>query len=77
MLWLRIKAMADAIHCILYHAFNDHNNCDTWSGYLQDKGNYDHKIVPGVFNDQQLIEGLRYFPENSFRCRKLFMWCFE
>jgi hypothetical protein len=70
------KAMADAICCILYHTFNDHSKCGTWCGYLKDKVNYDHKIVPGGFKEQQLFEELRYFLENSFRCREIFMWCF-
>jgi hypothetical protein len=37
------KAMADAIHCILYHVFHGHSKCDRWCGYLQDQVNYDHK----------------------------------
>jgi hypothetical protein len=51
--------MADAIRCIPYHAFNYHSKCGTWRGYLQDKVDYDHKIVPRGCNDQRLFEELR------------------
>jgi hypothetical protein len=51
--------MADVVHCIPCHAFNDHSKCGTWCGYLQDKVNYDHNIVLGGFNDQRLFEELR------------------
>jgi hypothetical protein len=53
------KAMADVIRFIPYHSFNDHIECGTWCGYLQDKVIYDHKVVPGGFNDQRLFEELR------------------
>ncbi|XP_018314208.1 uncharacterized protein [Mycetomoellerius zeteki] len=52
-------ALADAIQCIPYHAFNDHSKCGTWCGYIIDKENYDHRIIPGGFHDFQLFESLR------------------
>jgi hypothetical protein len=53
------EAMADAIRCIPYHAFNDHSKCGTRCDYLHDTENYDNKIVPEGLNDQRLFEGLR------------------
>jgi hypothetical protein len=55
----KCKVMTEAIRCILYRPFNYQSKCGTWCGYLQDKVNYDHKIVPGSFNDHRLFEELR------------------
>ncbi|KAK0181800.1 hypothetical protein PV327_004048 [Microctonus hyperodae] len=47
--------MADAIRCIPYHTFNDHSKCGDWCGYIRDKENYDHKVIPGGFEDERLF----------------------
>lgn len=51
-------AMARDIQCIPYHAFNDHNKCGTWCGFVKDQENYDHRIIPGGFHDMELFEAL-------------------
>lgn len=53
------KAMADAIRCIPYHTFNDHSKCGDWCGYIRDKENYDHKVIPGGFEDERLFTDLK------------------
>ena len=64
-------AMANAIRCIPYHAFNKHEKCGNWCGYVQDKENYDHKIVPGGFTDEKLFEKLKsIFEKLAFNAEK-------
>ncbi|XP_011858949.1 PREDICTED: uncharacterized protein LOC105556464, partial [Vollenhovia emeryi] len=52
-------AMAQAIQCIPYHAFNDHSKCGTWCGFVKNPENYDHTIIPGGFHDKKLFEDLK------------------
>ncbi|XP_034945862.1 uncharacterized protein [Chelonus insularis] len=51
--------MANAVRNISYHVFNYHDNCGLWCGYVQDKENYDYKIIPGGFDDLQLFAALQ------------------
>lgn len=51
--------MAAAIRSIPHHAFNDHTQCGIWCGYIKDKENYDHRTVPGGFNNQNLFKDLK------------------
>lgn len=51
--------LANAIQSIPYHVFNDHTKCGTWCGFVERKENYDHKIIPGGFQDQRLFEELK------------------
>ncbi|XP_011859310.1 PREDICTED: uncharacterized protein LOC105556809 [Vollenhovia emeryi] len=53
------EGMAKTIRCIPYHAFNDHNQCGDWCGYLSDPENYDHSMIPGGFHDQELFKHLK------------------
>lgn len=52
------QAMANAVRCIPYHAFNDHSMCGSWCGYVQNKENYEHTIIPGGLQDKKLFEAL-------------------
>ncbi|KAK0159825.1 hypothetical protein PV327_010897 [Microctonus hyperodae] len=49
---------ANAIRYIPYHTFHDHSKCGEWCGYVRNKENYDHKIIPGGFEDEQLFADL-------------------
>ncbi|XP_048514968.1 uncharacterized protein LOC125501888 [Athalia rosae] len=53
------QAMAEAIRCIPYHTFNDHSKCGNWCGFIRDKENYDHKVIPGGFEDKNLFTDLK------------------
>lgn len=52
-------AMAATIKSIPFHAFNQHEQCGEWCGYIKDKENYDHKMMPGGFEDQDLFKALQ------------------
>ncbi|XP_071641015.1 uncharacterized protein [Temnothorax longispinosus] len=52
-------AMAEAIRSIPYHAFNQHEKCGQWCGYVKDKENYNHRMIPGGFTDLKLFEALK------------------
>ena len=49
------KGLARAIEAIPYHAFNNHEKCGNWCGYIRDKENYDHSTIPGGFHDPKLF----------------------
>ncbi|XP_011876984.1 PREDICTED: uncharacterized protein LOC105567056, partial [Vollenhovia emeryi] len=51
--------MAKAIRNIPYHAFNYHENCGEWCGYVTDKENYNHRTVIGGFTSPVLFEELK------------------
>ncbi|XP_011171636.3 uncharacterized protein LOC105204279 [Solenopsis invicta] len=53
------RAMADAVRNIPYHAINDHSKCGHWCGFIQDKENYEHRIIPGGIREPGLFEALR------------------
>ncbi|XP_058803404.1 uncharacterized protein LOC131671175 [Phymastichus coffea] len=53
------KNMASAVRCIPYHEFNNHDMCGQWCGFVSDRENYDHKMVPGGLKDQKLFEELK------------------
>lgn len=53
------KTMEDAIGSIAYHTFNDHSKCGNWCSYIRDKENYDHKVIPGGFEDEGLFLELK------------------
>ena len=42
-----VSEMAAAIKNVPYHAFNIHDNCGQWCGYVQNKENYEHRTVNG------------------------------
>jgi DNA polymerase III epsilon subunit-like protein len=48
------KTMAAAIKSIPHHAFNDHQFCGQWCGYQKDPENYEHRIIIGGFQDENL-----------------------
>lgn len=56
--------LANAIRSIPYHAFNDHSTCGTWCGYIENKENYVHKVIPGGFEDPILFEELKKIFDN-------------
>jgi hypothetical protein len=61
------KAMADTIRCISYNHLTIRVNAV----------NYDHKIVPGGFNEQRSYEELRdIFQKIISKYRGIFMQCF-
>lgn len=53
------QSMADVLRSISHHTFNDHSLFANWCGYIQDKETYDHKIVPGGFQDPNLFNELK------------------
>ena len=54
-----VGKMAAAIKNIPYHAFNIHDNCGQWCGYVQSKENYKHATVVGGLKNQILFEELK------------------
>lgn len=51
--------MAEAIRSIPYHAFNQHEKCNQWCGYVKDKENYNYRMIPNGFTDLKLFEALK------------------
>ncbi|KAK0178582.1 hypothetical protein PV327_007460 [Microctonus hyperodae] len=49
------KAMAYAIRCVPYDTFNGHSKREDWCGHIRDKENYDHEVISGGFEDEQLF----------------------
>ena len=58
------KGMADAIKNIPYHCFNNHSNCGTWCGYLNDPDNYKHSVIGDGFKNDSLFEALKSLFDN-------------
>ena len=54
-----VAGMGAAIKNIPYHAFNIHDNCGQWCGYVQSKENYEHATVVGGLKNQILFEELK------------------
>ena len=54
-----VARMAAAIKNIPYHAFNIHDNCGQWCGFVQSKENYEHATVVGGLKNQILFEELK------------------
>ncbi|XP_066601163.1 uncharacterized protein [Prorops nasuta] len=53
------SALAAAVSNIPHHAFNHHDNCGEWCGFVKNPKTYDHKTVPGGFQNQVLFEALK------------------
>ncbi|KAK0171516.1 hypothetical protein PV327_011158 [Microctonus hyperodae] len=51
--------LVNAIRSIPYHAFDNHSKCGAWYGYIADKENYVHKVIPGGFEDPILFKELK------------------
>ncbi|XP_017888613.1 uncharacterized protein LOC108630062 [Ceratina calcarata] len=54
-----VMAMAASIKNIPFHAFNVHDNCGEWCGYLRNKENYEHRTVRGGLKNGILFEELK------------------
>ena len=51
--------MAAAIRNITNHAFNDHSNCGSWCGYVQNSESYKHSIIGDGFQNPKLFDALK------------------
>lgn len=53
------SAISATIINIPYHAFNYHDNCGDWCGFVRDPETYDHKTIPGGFKNKVFFEVLK------------------
>ena len=54
-----VVEMAAAVKNVPYHAFNIHDNCGAWCGYIKDKQNYEHRTINGGLKNKILFEELK------------------
>lgn len=53
------SALAAAVSSIPFHAFDIHNNCGKWCGFIENSETYEHKTIPGGFKSPILFEALK------------------
>jgi len=53
-----LPELSAAIKNIPYHAFNYHENCGNWCGFLNNSENYHHKVISEGFKNEILFNEL-------------------